>query len=84
VGEEELSVKTIAIKILKAINRINDDTLTADQVCYVKDRLYNDKRYEMDSSAIRELGWQPKIDFNSGLQETILWYRQSGQHWWGK
>jgi dTDP-glucose 4,6-dehydratase len=43
---------------------------------YVKDRPGHDRRYAIDSSKIeRELGWQPRIPFDQGLQETVCWYR---------
>ncbi|MFO0978519.1 MAG: dTDP-glucose 4,6-dehydratase [Planctomycetaceae bacterium] len=42
---------------------------------YVKDRPGHDRRYAIDASKIsRELGWQPKQDFQSGLEKTIRWY----------
>jgi dTDP-glucose 4,6-dehydratase len=42
---------------------------------YVKDRYYNDFRYSIDTTKIRTLGWRPKIDFASGLQDTIRYYQ---------
>ncbi len=43
---------------------------------YVKDRPGHDRRYAIDCSKIkRELGWQPAVSFETGLQETIRWYR---------
>ncbi len=40
---------------------------------FVKDRPGHDFRYSLDSSRIRKLGWKPKIDFSSGLQNTVAW-----------
>lgn len=43
---------------------------------HVADRPGHDRRYAIDSSkALRELGWQPKRDFDQALGETIGWYR---------
>ena len=43
---------------------------------YVADRPGHDLRYAIDcSKAERELDWRPQVDFDSGLQETIDWYR---------
>ena len=51
---------------------------------YVADRLGHDLRYAMDiSKAKNELGWEPKIDFSKGLEETIKWY-QDNKEWWVK
>ena len=42
---------------------------------YVKDRPGHDLRYAIDfSKAKRELGWEPQLTFQHGLQETIDWY----------
>jgi dTDP-glucose 4,6-dehydratase len=44
-------------------------------ITFVKDRLGHDRRYAIDCSKIsRELGWQPKENFDSGLLKTIQWY----------
>lgn len=44
-------------------------------VTYVKDRPGHDKRYAIDCSKIKsELGWQRKMTFEEGLQETVSWY----------
>ena len=43
---------------------------------YVQDRPGHDLRYAIDcSKAERELGWQPEVDFETGLNETIQWYQ---------
>lgn len=43
---------------------------------YVTDRPGHDFRYAIDcSKAERELGWKPQIDFDTGLAETIGWYK---------
>jgi dTDP-glucose 4,6-dehydratase len=38
---------------------------------FVEDRKGHDQRYAVDSSKIRELGWEPKISFEEGLKKTI-------------
>jgi len=45
---------------------------------YVKDRLGHDRRYAIDcTKAERELGWTPQVQFDSGLAETIAWYKSN-------
>ncbi|HDZ24451.1 MAG TPA: dTDP-glucose 4,6-dehydratase, partial [Desulfobacteraceae bacterium] len=47
----------------------------ADLITFVKDRPGHDRRYAIDISKInRELGWEPRESFESGLAKTIDWY----------
>ncbi len=61
--------------ILKALEK--DES----HIEYVKDRLAHDKRYSLDSSKIKKLGWKPKTSFDDGLKATIGWYRKN-EDWW--
>jgi dTDP-glucose 4,6-dehydratase len=47
----------------------------------VQDRPGHDRRYCLDSTKLRELGWSPQVDFEDGLRRTIDWYRQN-EWWW--
>jgi dTDP-glucose 4,6-dehydratase len=45
---------------------------------YVTDRPGHDRRYELSSAKLmRETGWQPQVDFETGLARTIDWYRSN-------
>ncbi len=48
---------------------------------YVTDRPGHDRRYAVDSSKLRSLGWAPVHDFADRLAETIEWYR-AREDWW--
>lgn len=48
---------------------------------YVKDRPGHDRRYSIDSSKIKKLGWNPICDFKESLKHTIHWY-QDNKEWW--
>jgi len=48
----------------------------------VEDRLGHDLRYSVDISKIRsELGYEPQVPFESGLEDVVQWYRDNRQ-WW--
>ena len=47
----------------------------------VADRQGHDRRYCLDSSKLRGLGWTPQESFEHGLRDTVEWYRAS-EWWW--
>jgi dTDP-glucose 4,6-dehydratase len=50
-------------------------------VRHVEDRPGHDRRYALDSSKIRSLGWAPARRLDDGLAETVAWYRDH-REWW--
>jgi dTDP-glucose 4,6-dehydratase len=48
---------------------------------HVKDRLAHDRRYALDSSKLKKLGWKPANTFEQGLALTIKWYANN-TNWW--
>src|SRR5688500_15299482 len=66
-------VKTICSLLDKAAPR--KGAKYAELISFVKDRPGHDWRYAMDSTKLRrELGWQPRESFESGLEKTVRWY----------
>ena len=55
----------------------------SDMKSYVPDRLGHDFRYSVNSSKIQALGFECKVNFEVGLDETINWY-VTNQDWWNK
>ena len=47
----------------------------------VADRPGHDRRYAMDGSRLRDLGWANRVDFEEGLAATVAWYREH-EAWW--
>ncbi len=46
-----------------------------DLISFVSDRPGHDERYAVSAEKIRsELGWRPRVDFETGLRKTIQWY----------
>ena len=52
-----------------------------DLLRHVTDRPGHDRRYALDCSRLRSLGWAPKARFEAALDDTIAWY-QSHRTWW--
>ena len=53
----------------------------AGLVRYVTDRPGHDRRYSVDCSKLRALGWAPRTSFEGGLAATVAWYRDN-RVWW--
>jgi dTDP-glucose 4,6-dehydratase len=51
-----------------------------DMIEYVPDRLGHDRRYSVDTTKTRTLGWTPRREFRGALETTIAWYRDN--RWW--
>jgi dTDP-glucose 4,6-dehydratase len=50
-------------------------------VRHVEDRPGHDRRYSVDASRLRALGWEPRREFDEALVETVAWYRDN-RSWW--
>ncbi len=73
----EVDVETVADSLIEIFD------LDASAKTYVADRPGHDRRYLLDSGKVhKELGWKPRIGFETGFQETVAWY-QNNPGWWG-
>ena len=48
---------------------------------FVKDRPGHDYRYALNATRLHALGWAPSIDFTTGIEQTVRWYREH-EDWW--
>jgi len=56
--------------------------LGVDMINYVADRLGHDRRYSLNfNKALKDLSYKPEISFQTGLSETIGWYKEN-TNWW--
>lgn len=69
------------IDIIKVIIQVVDRILGREEgedmnlITYVTDRLGHDVRYAIDSRKLQtELGWEPSLQFEEGIQKTVRWY----------
>lgn len=76
-GMDEFHNLDLAGKIVKYFGKTKEETFE-----FVKDRKGHDTRYSLTGNKIRnELGIEPKVDFETGLKETIDWYVKN-ESWW--
>lgn len=63
--------------VIKTVDRMlgNPEGYSDELITYVTDRLGHDKRYAIDSRKLqRELGWEPSLQFEEGIERTVRWY----------
>lgn len=63
--------------IIKTVDRLlgNPEGYSDELITYVTDRLGHDMRYAIDSRKLqRELGWEPSLQFEEGIEKTVRWY----------
>ena len=53
----------------------------ASLIRYVTDRPGHDRRYSIATQKLRDLGWAPRVEFETALAETVAWYRER-REWW--
>jgi len=76
------------LDVVQSICRLLDEMLPDSPhrphqrlITFVADRPGHDRRYAMDTAKIRrELGWEPRENFDSGLRKTVSWYL--AHRWW--
>lgn len=72
---EELSNLSVATLILETLGK------PVDMIEFVKDRPGHDRRYAVDCTKIKGLGWVPQKNLEERLAETVRWY-QNNEHYW--
>ena len=77
-----LTVVETICSVLDQLHPRQDGKPYAEQISFVTDRPGHDARYAIDASKIRrELGWQSRETFESGIHATVKWYLEN-QDWW--
>jgi len=69
--------------MIKTVDRLlgRDEGTSNKLITYVKDRPGHDLRYAIDSSKLKnELGWEPSLQFEEGIEKTVKWYLNN-QDW---
>ncbi len=76
-GDNERENLTVAELILTILGK------PLSLIRFVEDRPGHDRRYAVDCSRARSIGWKPSVTFQDGLRATVEWYRDHVS-WWEK
>ena len=71
--------ETSGVTVADAVLRMLEKPAALKQ--FVRDRPGHDRRYSLDSTRLRAVGWTPHISFEEGLRSTIDWYVDH-EEWW--
>ena len=74
-GDVELTNRELTAAILEAYGA------SWDMVAMVEDRKGHDRRYSLDDSVLRAVGYTPRVPFVAGLRSTVKWYVDN-RAWW--
>jgi dTDP-glucose 4,6-dehydratase len=74
-GGNEITNRDLTHRLLGLVGK------TSALIKPVSDRPGHDRRYSLDSTKLRALGWTPQTSFEAGLQTTVEWYRRN-EWWW--
>ena len=69
--------------LIKTVDRLlgREEDEDMNLITYVTDRAGHDMRYAIDSTKLkRELGWEPSLQFEEGIERTVQWYLNN-QEW---
>jgi dTDP-glucose 4,6-dehydratase len=70
----EITNKDLTLRLLARLG--HDESMIEP----VQDRLGHDRRYSIDTTKVRALGWSPRHDLDDALDQTVRWYRDN--RWW--
>ena len=86
-GNNEISNLNIVESICTILDKLkpsNSGKSYNQMISFVKDRPGHDFRYAINTTKIKkDLNWEPKETFDSGLIKTIKWYLEN-ENWWKK
>lgn len=82
-GQNEKKNIEVVYTICNILQELNpQENRYVDLITNVEDRPGHDRRYAIDARKIQnELGWFPRVDFETGIRKTIEWYL-ANHKWW--
>jgi len=72
-SDREVSIHALATMLIRQLQPMAESV--EEWMEFIVNRPYNDQRYLVNCTKLRELGWRQEIEFEEGLRQTIEWYR---------
>jgi dTDP-glucose 4,6-dehydratase len=69
-----LEVVTSICKVLDKLTNRDPNNSYSKLITHVPDRPGHDERYAINSEKVEDLGWKPQINFEQGIEQTVMWY----------
>lgn len=77
---EQRNIDVVKLLIDVLSHKLPNKEISEDLIEFVEDRPGHDRRYAIDASKMKKLGWKPKTKFGEGLEQTVDWYFEN-QDW---
>jgi len=80
-GCEKQNIEVVSHLVERLQQLTNDSQINIELISYVEDRPAHDKRYSLNCEKLKfQLGWNPNIDFDQGMEKTISYYCENGKN----
>lgn len=80
-SQKEYAIKDVAEMLVNSVTFGEEDDDVNKYIEYVKDRDFNDQRYNINGDKLRSLGWDQETTFDEGLKLTLEWYKTNQNYW---
>lgn len=74
--DNDFTVVDVTNKIIAVLGVQGDDLIE-----HVAARGFNDNRYHIDNTPVKQLGWEPKVELEEGIHKTVQWIRENPNFW---
>ncbi|MEG2533972.1 MAG: GDP-mannose 4,6-dehydratase, partial [Gordonibacter sp.] len=79
-GNNERANIDLVNTVIEHLSRLADLNISPELIEYVADRKGHDRRYGIDAAKMkRELGWEPLVGFDEGIERTVRWYLEHAE-----
>lgn len=82
-SDHELSVREVGERCIKIKHGEAACKDVSSYFTTIPDRPFNDRRYYISGKRLKEMGWKPQTDFDDAFRETVLWYLERREGYWG-